>query len=320
MNILISAVICTYKRSEYLRKAIQSLIDQTLPGHLYEILVIDNAFDDDTRRIIHYNFAGVKNLRYDYEQNKGTAFARNKGYRMSRGTYVAFLDDDAIASSDWLERIVEAFNVLGAEPACIGGKVLPVWVEPRPAWLSKYCEYCVGILDYDKMKISLNIDGPFLGGGNMALPRVLLDKANGFNTMLGKRGRRPFTGEDTLLQMELMEMGYRCIYDPRIVIRHHILRERLKQSYCYSWAFFSGISKSLIRMQFEPFRFHNRLREIASGVEEVLRKPMSIIKLMTRANTPEDFLSNFITMIKLGRMAGFFTRRFMRTSKREEIA
>lgn len=50
--IRISVVVCTYNRANMLMKALQSLIQQTLDKALYEIVVVDNASNDNTRAVL----------------------------------------------------------------------------------------------------------------------------------------------------------------------------------------------------------------------------------------------------------------------------
>ena len=78
MNIDISCIICTHNRAGYLGSAIKSLMHQTLPKDRYEIIVVDNASDDDTKKIVD-GFTGAQNLRYAYEKKLGLAHARNAG-------------------------------------------------------------------------------------------------------------------------------------------------------------------------------------------------------------------------------------------------
>src|SRR4051812_37764690 len=132
MTIRISAIIPTYNRDAYLGKAIQSLVDQTLATEQYEILVIDNCSTDHTREIVCNEFGHVPNLRYIYEPVQGLNQARNTGWRQARGELVAFLDDDAIANSEWLEKILMVFETVKPIPGCVGGQVEGIWETERP--------------------------------------------------------------------------------------------------------------------------------------------------------------------------------------------
>ena len=113
MNIKISAIICTFNREQYLHKAIQSLVEQTLEGELYEIIVVDNCSTDRTKQVVTEKFAHISNLRYLYELILGISQARNTGWQNARGEYIAYLDDNAIASPVPLEKIGVIFDPQG---------------------------------------------------------------------------------------------------------------------------------------------------------------------------------------------------------------
>ena len=118
----ISAAICTRDRSALLEKAIQSLIDQTLTDEDYEILVVDNASTDNTRQVACQGFPHAKNSRYTHNPEIGVARSRNKAWQSAKGNYIAFLDDDAVAAPDWLERIVDVFEKGPEDLAFVGEK------------------------------------------------------------------------------------------------------------------------------------------------------------------------------------------------------
>ena len=147
MNIDISAIICTHNRASYLIKAIQSLVNQTLDKSLYEIIIVDNGSTDDTKRIVSEEFASVRNLKYVYEPILGLSQARNTGWKNAKGKYVAYLDDDAIADSQWIEKILLTFNSVKPTHGALGGKVEPIWESPRPRWVSDSMLVAVTIVD-----------------------------------------------------------------------------------------------------------------------------------------------------------------------------
>src|SRR6266481_4986752 len=77
--IKISAIICTFKRPDYLRHALRSLCEQSLPREEYEIIVVDNAVDSAIERIVREFDDGRINLRYLAEEKVGLSLARNTG-------------------------------------------------------------------------------------------------------------------------------------------------------------------------------------------------------------------------------------------------
>jgi glycosyltransferase involved in cell wall biosynthesis len=110
----VSVIIPTYNRAEFLRSTITSVLNQTFQD--FEIIVIDDASQDHTREVV--SSFGDKRIRYiRHETNKRVAAARNTGVISSKGTYIAFLDDD----DEWFpEKLQKQFDLLEACPPTIG--------------------------------------------------------------------------------------------------------------------------------------------------------------------------------------------------------
>jgi len=178
MTVRISAVICTFNRADYLGKAVNSLVDQTLSKEEYEILVVDNGSIDNTRKVALEEFSHVQNLRYLYEPILGLSQARNTGWRNAKGEYVAYLDDDAIASPRWLEAILDVFETVKPEPGCLGGKVEPIWEAPQPLWLPDSLLASLSFVDWSENPCNLD-HKQWLVGTNIAFPKYLLKAAGG---------------------------------------------------------------------------------------------------------------------------------------------
>src|SRR2546430_8014065 len=99
--IKISAIICTFKRPDYLRHALRSLCNQTLSREDYEIIVVDNAVEAEAEQVVREFQDGKINLRYVTEPEVGLSRARNTGLKVAAGRYVAYIDDDARADAQW---------------------------------------------------------------------------------------------------------------------------------------------------------------------------------------------------------------------------
>ena len=199
MSVQISALVCTRNRSAYLRKAIQSLVHQTLPFEQYEIVVVDNASDDNTPAVIA-EFADVPNLVYIYEPVLGLSRARNAALKHARGEYVAFLDDDAVACSNWLEKYLEVFATFKPTPGSVGGKCDPIWEAPQPDWLGDKMLSSLSVYDWSNEPIVLN-KSQWVAGCNVAYPARVLREIGGFREDLGRVGKRLLAGEETYVQI-----------------------------------------------------------------------------------------------------------------------
>lgn len=112
MKPLVSVVIPTYDRAAQLQEAVASVYGQTGRGQDFdvEVIVVDDASTDHTPDVVR-RYPDVRYVRL--ETNQGASAARNTAIRMSRGQYVAFLDDDDY----WLpHRLTAHLPVLEARP------------------------------------------------------------------------------------------------------------------------------------------------------------------------------------------------------------
>lgn len=299
MNIRISAIICTHNRVDYLRKAIKSLVEQTLSKEVYEILIIDNGSTDNTKELVLKESHNVPNIRYIYEALIGLSQARNTGWQVAEGEYIAYLDDDAIASPHWLGKILEVFETVKPQPGCVVGKVEPIWEAPKPIWLSDSKLGNLAIVNWSDMPIVLN-ENQWLGGTNMSFPKKLLDKVNGFQPGLGRTGNKLFGGEDILLERQLMKKGYHCFYHPDVLVRHHIPHSRLTKNWLIRRSYWQGVSDALIQIYEESPSILWRLRKGMSTFLRILSSPRELMSLAIPTNNPEQFSLKCSVLARIG--------------------
>lgn len=130
MDELISVVITTYGRISELKRAIESIINQTYQN--LEIIIVDDNVDLEISRQLSLIIKEFKDNRLIYiknEKNLGGALSRNVGIEKANGKYIAFLDDD----DEYLPQKVEKQYNLFKETT-----------DKRLALV--YC-YCEGIKD-----------------------------------------------------------------------------------------------------------------------------------------------------------------------------
>jgi len=104
-NPLISIIIPVYNGQSYLAEAIKSILDQTIKE--FQIIIVDDGSDDNSADIIK-SFSGP--IEYHYLTNGGTAAARNFGVQNSKGSFLAFLDQDDLWTENKLEIQLSAFS------------------------------------------------------------------------------------------------------------------------------------------------------------------------------------------------------------------
>src|SRR4051794_33546447 len=97
----------THNRARRLEAMLASLREQTLGHDAFEVVVVDDASDDEgeTRAALDAAVGrGDLDLRVIHrERSRGPAVARNEGWRAARAPLVAFTDDDCRAAPEWLE-------------------------------------------------------------------------------------------------------------------------------------------------------------------------------------------------------------------------
>ena len=96
-NPTLTTIIPTYNRAALVKRAIQSVLNQTFQD--FEIIVVDDSSVDNTEEVVK----GFRDDRIRYirhPNNKGLPAGRNTGIKVASGEYIAFLDDD----DEWKKR------------------------------------------------------------------------------------------------------------------------------------------------------------------------------------------------------------------------
>jgi glycosyltransferase involved in cell wall biosynthesis len=98
----LSIIVPTWNCAPYLRPCLRSLLSQTVNA---EIIVVDDASDDETGEILAEFDDRVRVLQHD--EQRGANAARNTGLRLATGDFVVMADADNQYSPTWLEKLFE---------------------------------------------------------------------------------------------------------------------------------------------------------------------------------------------------------------------
>lgn len=130
-EILVSIIIPAYNCEKYIGKAIYSALSQDVP---LEVLVINDCATDGTEDAVK-TYLDNPLVRYiRNEKNMGVAKTRNRGVRMARGKYVAFLDSDDWWESDKLKKQLALIEKEKAVLCCTGRDLM----NPDGTFMGKY--------------------------------------------------------------------------------------------------------------------------------------------------------------------------------------
>ncbi len=105
VDIKVSVVVPVFNAEEFLRPALDSILDQTLRE--IEVICVDDGSTDGSLKIVKEYQARDSRVRIATQNNAGPGMARNNGLRRARGEYVAFLDADDFFALNFLARMYE---------------------------------------------------------------------------------------------------------------------------------------------------------------------------------------------------------------------
>lgn len=228
-----SVVICAYdeRRWSVLSRAVQSVREQTLTPR--EVVVVVDHNDSLLARARRHlrDVLVVPN-----GEIRGLRGARNSGLRATSAAHVAFIDDDAHASEQWLERLAEPYR--DPDVAGVGGSTHAVWNGGRPSWLPHEFEWVVG--GNHSVMAFVGHEVRNLWGGNMSFRRDLLVEIGGF--------RIGYSCDDTELCIRLRQRwpGKRFVLVPDARVMHHVDRSRMTVGRFLARCYFEGGSKAVI--------------------------------------------------------------------------
>lgn len=95
----LSIIIPVYNTSKYLRKCLDSCVNQDIPSSDYEVIVVNDGSKDDSLLIINEYIRANNNFILIDQSNQGLSMARNNALKIAKGDYVWFVDSD-----DWIQE------------------------------------------------------------------------------------------------------------------------------------------------------------------------------------------------------------------------
>ncbi|MCB1191277.1 MAG: glycosyltransferase [Leptospiraceae bacterium] len=169
---MVSVIIPTYNRADFVLEAIESVLSQTFIN--FELIVVDDGSTDTTIEQIQSKFSSRLNLIS--QSNRGVSAARNTGIQNSKGDWIAFLDSDDY----WLPKKLEVqVEYLQKNPSVLMCQTEEIWIRDRKRVnpKKKHQKYSGYIFE---QCLPLCIVSP----SSVIIKRELLDRVGGFDTDL----------------------------------------------------------------------------------------------------------------------------------------
>ncbi len=239
----ISVVICAYteKRWDDLCAAVESMQKQTLPPREI-IIVID--YNPALLERVKTHLSGV--IVTENKEQKGLSGARNSGIAMAQGEIIAFMDEDAMAAPDWLEKLSRGYE--DSHTLGVGGAIEPLWVDQqkRPGWFPAEFDWVIGCT-YRGMPQSTTPIRNLLGC-NMSFRKEIFAVVGDFRHGIGRVDTRPVGCEETELCIRVNQQwpDHIMLFMPDARVSHRVPASRANWRYFLRRCYSEGISKAQV--------------------------------------------------------------------------
>jgi len=216
----VTIVICTFNRAELLPETLPSLSNQTIDKTLFNILFINNNSTDNTHAIIKKFCSEQKNAQIITETKQGLSHARNRGFVESKTKWIAYIDDDAKISENYIEKLLATIKYYNFD--CIGGIYLPWYKYGKPTWyLDRYAS------NGELLPETGPLENEYASGGVLTVKKSVLEHLGGFPSTLGMHGGKIAYGEEIHLQDSMRKAGYKIGFNPELIIYHLVSRSKM---------------------------------------------------------------------------------------------
>jgi glycosyltransferase involved in cell wall biosynthesis len=236
---LVSVVITVRNEAPHLGQLLESLVGQDGP---VEVVLVDAESRDGTREVADAFATKHPGFLRVFERSGSRGIGRNAGVREARGDWVAFIDGDCFADSQWVKRLRAGL----ASASVVAGKTVIVG-KPRYGTLERVELYQQG---FDVTYPSCNL----------AYHRDLFERLGGFDP-------RFITAEDIDLNMRAVEAGARILYSPEAVVYHHMRTTFVRFLY---QAFWNGYGRKQLTEKHGNLWGRYRVRQLIAGQRGVI--------------------------------------------------
>lgn len=232
--------VCTYNRAKNLEALVKGLKQQACQFP-FDIIVVDNSSTDNTQYVLRaLGRESGPALRVVKEERCGIVYARNRAIDESAGSdYMAFIDDDELPVSGWLQAAIDALDREGAE--CAGGQIrVKVPQDGRPGWLERELLGFLGEVSHSDKPFWITGRETPVWSGNIAYRTSLFRDGLRFDERYNRRGDGVGGGEDNAMFGTLLERGAKIRYRPDMVIEHLIDDWKLRRMYFLTLHYLAG--------------------------------------------------------------------------------
>lgn len=213
-----SLILPTLNRCNFIKECLDSLVEQKYKN--FEVIIIDQSYDELTKSLVE-DYKGILNIIYKKVSFKGLSKARNVGIKLSNGSYIVLLDDDARYSKDYLEEANKIIDKNINEKIILSGKIIDDSID------EEFIKY--GNVKNEQVLNKKNIFKVCLSAA-LIIDKKDIIQVGGFDERLGV-GAFFGSAEESDLIFNLIDHGYKIIYSSKMIVYHL----KPKDTYDYSF-------------------------------------------------------------------------------------
>lgn len=242
----VSVVICTYSMDRYpdFAEAVQSGLGQTYDPIEF-VLVSDG--NETVAEQMRDDFGDRENVRvHNNDENRGISYSRTKGAELAAGELVAFLDDDAIATPEWIETLVATYN--STDAYAVGGRLDPQWLAGEPFFLPEEFYWLIGCTERGFANHLEEVRNTY--GSNIAFNREVFLEVGGYDEETGRKGDSHVQAHEAPACIRMQQQyGRGVVYNDEAIVYHKIFDYRIQFRWLMGRAFWQGYSKRVMNLR-----------------------------------------------------------------------
>lgn len=298
IDLSVGIVVCIpcFRRPQHLRLTLDSLVSQRTPRSFAVVMVENDAARRESAPVAaEYLADGRLQGICLVEKRQGNCQAINAAFETAQALFPAatrflMIDDDEIASSDWLELMVRTAEATGAD--VVGGPVLPVFDDDSQPWLSRHPAFCPAY-DYSGAV-------PLIYGcGNCLITRAVFDRFDrpAFDLRFNFLG-----GGDCDFFVRCRDAGMMFHWTAEAVITETVPQSRTS----LGW-----IAKRGLRIGAINYRVQSKAAQSASArmlvfAQMVGRLPLSLVRAVGLLTSSKTVVAMHPVMVALGSVLAAF--------------
>jgi glycosyltransferase involved in cell wall biosynthesis len=270
----ISVIICSYNGASRLPETIRHLALQEVEKIFWEIILVDNASNDDTSNIARKEWSKYANKSVGFkvveEKRPGKTFALQKGIETTSFQFIIICDDDNWLSPNYVNFM---FSLLKKNPVigAVGTRSIPYYQAKPPEWFEAN-EIFFAIGSQGEPGDITNSKGYVWGAGAAFRKQILtkIKKLGYSNILTDRSGNKMTTGGDVEMCFVLRLLGYKIYYTEKCYIHHYMPASRFDPRKFIDLSYQNGFSTKYLELLYKKSFLSKK--ELIIKIKNILKR------------------------------------------------